>query len=299
MQEEKIITRDESAQFYSGFKNQEELDLEYNVEKAVPNFAAYINYYQQASALARSYVRGRMTFEYGPTRMEKLTVYPGEQPDAPVLVFVHGGYWRMGMADDFDFIVKGPLELGFTVVNVNYALAPQVSIPEIVRQVRSAIAWTAKNISSHGGDANNIFLAGHSAGAHLVAMADSTNWEDYGLRKDIIKGILAISGLYDLQPVSQSFIQPAVRITADQILSSSPIRLIKPSETPMTISWGALETHAFRKQSDEYLNSWRMAGNLGLSVIIEGADHFNILKEFEYEGGLLSQALLALYQNNK
>ena len=298
MEKEYKIPKDEREEkLYGEFSTQEELDSEYNVESAVPNFPDYIQYYQDASALARSAYANRRSYDYGPTLMERLTVYPSERADSPVMLFVHGGYWRMGIGDDFDFIAKGPLELGFTVVIITYALAPHVAIPEIIRQVRASIAWTAKNIATLNGDPKRIFVSGHSAGAHLAAMSTSTRWADYGLANDTIKGILAISGLYDLQPVAQTFIQPAVRITDEQIFSSSPARIIGPSDIPITVSWGARETTAFRKQSDDYLNSWRKAGNLGLALIIADADHFSILKEFESPDGQLSQALKALSEN--
>ena len=282
---------------YGEFSTQEELDSEYNVETAVPNFPYYIQYYQDASALARSSYANRKSYDYGPTLMERLTVYPSERAGSPVMLFVHGGYWRMGIGDDFDFIAKGPLELGFTVIIITYALAPHVGIPEIIRQVRASIAWTAKNITTLNGDPKRIFVSGHSAGAHLAAMAASTRWEDYGLPEDTIKGILAISGLYDLQPVAQTFIQPAIRITDEQILSSSPARIIGPSSIPIMLSWGAMETTAFKKQSEDYLTSWIKAGNLGEALIIADADHFSILKEFESPKGQLSQALKTLSEN--
>lgn len=282
---------------YGNFSTQEELDAEYNVERAVPNFSDYIQYYRNASAGVRASVTNRRSYDYGPTLMERLTVYPSAQPNSPVMIFVHGGYWRMGIGDDFDFIVNGPLELGFTVVNITYALAPQVAIPEITRQVRAAIAWTAKNIATLNGDANRIFVSGHSAGAHLAAMAASTRWQDYGLGSDTIKGLLCISGLYDLLPVSQTFIQPTLRITHEHIFSSSPARIIGPSDIPMTVSWGSMETAAFIKQSEDYLNSWRKEGNSGHELVIAGADHFSILKEFESGNGQLSQALKALSEN--
>lgn len=284
-----------AEKLYGQYDTQEELDSEYNVETAVPDFQQYIRYYQETSEKARSTIPNRRTFNYGPTLMERLTVYPAEKPYSPVLVFIHGGYWRMGIGDDFDFIVTGPIQSGFTVIVITYALAPHVGIPEIIRQVRSSIAWTAKNIQSLNGDPRKLFIAGHSAGAHLAAMASTTHWSDYGLSDDVIKGILAISGLYDLEPVSQTFIQPAIRITAEQILTASPLRLIKPNQTPLTVSWGSLETAEFRNQSDTYLNAWRKAGNLGLSLIIPGADHFSILKEFESVDGQLTQALTDLY----
>lgn len=293
-QENGASPQNDEGKLYGRFDTQEELDSEYNVETAVPDFLECIQYYQETSEKVRSAISNRKTFDYGPTLMERLTVYPAAQPGSPVLLFVHGGYWRMGIGDDFDFIATGPIKSGFTVVIVTYALAPHVGIPEIARQVRSSISWTAKNISSLNGDPEKIFIAGHSAGAHLVAMAASTHWADYGLKTDTIKGILAISGLYDLEPITQTFIQPAIRITPEQVLNSSPIRLIRRSAIPLTVSWGALETAEFKSQSAEYLAAWTKAGNTGNSLIVAGTDHFTILKQFETAEGQLTQALIAL-----
>ena len=223
---------------YGTFATQQEIDAEYDVETVVANFPEYIGNFVKASEATRNFLKGRTVVNYGETMMERLTVYLAANPGAPVLVFVHGGYWKLGLGDDYDFVAMGPSLAQFTVVIVNYALAPAVSIPEIVRQVRSSVSWTAKNILAYNGNPDSIFIAGHSAGGHLAAMAGLTNWKEYGLPEDCIKGILAISGLYDLEPVSQTFVQPAIRITAEHILTVGPLRLIKPSSIPLIVAWG-------------------------------------------------------------
>jgi len=282
---------------YGEFDTQEQLDAEYNVETAVANFSTYIKGYVSGSEKARKRLTDRVVVSYGHTNMEKLTVYPGKEADSPVLLFIHGGYWRMGIGDDFDFTAIGPYDAGFTVVIVTYGLAPKVNIPEMVRQVKSAIAWTAKNISHYNGDPERIFVSGHSAGAHLAAMTINTNWDDYSLPRNTVKGILAISGLYDLEPVSQTFIQPAVRITAEQILTASPLRLMHKNDLPLIVAWGDSETNAFKKQSSSYLHSWKHTGNTGHALIVPRADHFSILQEFETPNGLLTKAVQLLLKN--
>lgn len=229
--------------------------------------------------------------------MERLNVYAAEHPDAPVLIFVHGGYWKLGVGEDYDFVASGLHKAGFTVVVISYGLAPKISIPEMVRQIRDSIAWTAKNILDFNGNPNRIFIAGHSAGAHLSTMAAFTDWQEYGLGKNTVKGILAISGLYDLEPVSQTFVQPTVRITAEQILYLSPIRLIRPSNIPIIVSWGGLETTAFIKQSSNFIDAWLKVGNQGQKLIVEKAHHFNILEEFS-ENGLFTKAITELAAKN-
>lgn len=285
------------GKLYGEFDTQQELDAEYDVEKAVPGFFKYINNFTESSKKAREILQGRIVVQYGPTLMERLTVYPAKNPDAPVMLFVHGGYWRLGIGDDYDFVAMGPSLAGFTVVIITYALTPAVNIPEMVRQVRSSIAWTANNISDFHGNPDRIFVAGHSAGAHLAAMAMSTNWSDYGLPVDTVKGVLAISGLYDLEPVSQTFVEPAVRITAEQILSSSPIRLVRHNSIPLIVVWGELETASFQKQSVDYCKAWQNVGNQSHYLIVKDANHFNILEGFQTEDGFLTKEVLSLLAN--
>ena len=283
---------------YGDYDTQQEIDKEYDVENAVANFPDYISYYIKASETTRKILKNRVTVAYGHTVMERLTIYPASNPNAPVLVFVHGGYWKLGLGDDYDFVAMGLSLANFTVVLVTYALAPSVTIPEIVRQVRSSVSWTAKNIDAYNGDPTRIFIAGHSAGGHLAAMATLTNWKEYGLSYDVLKGILAISGLYDLEPVAQTFVEPTLRITAEQVLSSSPLRLITPSAIPLIVAWGALETAAFQKQSSNYLQAWLNAGNTGSSLIVSGANHFSILEGFQSVDGYLTKAVLSLANNS-
>lgn len=287
-----------ASNFYGQFLTQEQLDTEYDVEKAVSNFPDYITKYVTDSQEARKILKHRYVIAYGPTLMERLTVYPAKEAGASVLIFIHGGYWKIGLGDDYDFVAMGAAKANFTVVIVNYDLAPKVTIPEMVRQIRSSIAWTSQNIIQFNGDSEQIFVAGHSAGAHLAAMSAVTNWTDYGLPKNSIKGILAVSGLFDLEPVSHTFVQPVIRITEDQILSSSPIRLIVPSKIPLIVAWGDQETQAFKTQSLNYLEAWKNIGNNGTALVLP-ENHFSILKEFLTEEGLLTKAIIMLAQNQK
>ncbi|TDW51855.1 arylformamidase [Flavobacterium sp. 270] len=285
--------------FYGKYVTQEQLDADYDVEKAVSDFPDYIKEYTRNSEEARRILKNKTVIAYGPTLMERLTVYPAKESGAPVFIFIHGGYWKIGLGDDYDFVAMGASNANFTVVIVNYELAPKVNIPEMVRQIRSSIGWTSQNISKFNGDPERIFVGGHSAGGHLAAMTATTNWSDYGLPKNTVKGILAVSGLFDLEPVSRTFVQPAIRITADQILSSSPIRLIVSSKIPLIAAWGAQETEAFITQSSDYLEAWKNAGNKGNALIISEANHFSILREFMTEDGLLTKAVIALENENR
>ena len=153
-------------------------------------------------------------------------------------MFIHGGYWKSLTSRVFGMVATGPVAAGMCVVNVTYALCPEVEIGEIVRQVRAAVAWTARNADSFGGDPDRIIVSGHSAGGHLTATTLLTDWGRYGLPTDVVKGGFAISGLFDLEPLAYSFMQPALRITGDTILRHSPQRNVVPVATPLAIAWG-------------------------------------------------------------
>lgn len=290
------MNREIQQKIYGEFTTQEELDAEYNVEKAVPNFLGYIKVFQNDSIKIRKGLKDRAVVAYGPTLMERLIIYPSVNKQAPVLLFVYGGYWKSGIGDDYDFIAEVPNKAGFTVVIVTYALAPHVSLQEMVRQLRSSIAWTWHNIKKYNGNPERISVAGHSAGGHLVAMAMSTDWSTYGIPSDIIKGFLAIRGLYDIESVAQTFVQPAIRITAEQILYTSPIRLIVPGKIRLIVAWGVMETASFRMQSEVYLKEWNKSGNKGQELIIPQANHFNILEQFTSKG-IFTKAILSLIDN--
>jgi arylformamidase len=280
---------------YGGFATQEELDREYDVEKSVPDFSIYVTHFLGNSALAREVTPHQADVPYGPTKAETANIFPAAVPGSPVLIFIHGGYWKALTAHVFDMVAPGPVAAGYAVVNVTYALCPVVTITEIVRQVRAAIAWTWRHAPSFNGDPNRIYLAGHSAGGHLTAMAVLTDWaEDYGLPEDVVKAAMPISGLFDLSPFPMSFVQPQLRLSAEEVQRVSPILHIRPSPTPLVVAWGAAETAAFQRQSKDFLAAWQAAGNAGEALPIPGANHFEVLDGFMTADGLMTRRLDAL-----
>ena len=270
------------AFLYRQFATQAQIDAQYDVEQSVPDFSIYARHYTDESRLARHRLRGELDVPYGPTREETLDIFPAAGRNAPVFVFIHGGYWRMLSSKEFSCVALGLHALGITTVVVNYALAPKVSIDEITRQARAAVAWVLRRIERHGGDPARVVVGGHSAGGHLTAMCLQTPWaEDYGLPEDPLAGAVMVSGLYDLQPLRFSLMQPQIQLDDGVIRRNSPMFAVRPCKTPALVTWGGDEPDEFRRQSDDFLGAWTAAGNRAKRVEQAGANHFTAIYGFE------------------
>ncbi len=268
---------------YRHLTTQDAIDREYNPRLGVPDVEALIAGWAQRSEEARRKLGGRLGLPYGPTLAEYVDVFPATRPNAPVHLFVHGGYWRTFTARDFSFIAEGPVARGCCTVVMNYALCPQVSITEIVRQTRAALAWTWHHAGEFGGDRNRISVSGHSAGGHLTARLLSTAWQrDYGIPDDVIKAALPISGLFDLEPIRWSWLQPVLQLSGDEILAQSPMRHLHTTPVPLAVAVGGAESAEFRRQSADY------AAATGAKLMeIEGRHHFDVLDDLASPYGKL------------
>ena len=279
---------------YRDFTSQEELDAHYNVLGNVADPDAIIAAWARRSEEAVGHLPCRLDQRYGPTLAEYCDVFPAG-PGAPVHVFIHGGYWRRFSARDHDFVAPKLVAAGLTVVVVNYALCPVVTLDEIVRQVRAAIAWTYVNARRFDADPDRLTISGHSAGGHLTAMALLTDWVgDYGLPADLIKGAVAISGLYDLGFLPYCYVQPKVQATWDQVRRLSPIHHLPAAAPHLLVAVGADEPDEFRRQSRDFHAAWRSAGLPGAFHESPGKHHLTVLEELEDAGSELTQALIRI-----
>lgn len=277
------------------YATQRDLDAAYDVEASVPDFMVYARLYTEESADARRQLRHHANVAYGPTLAEYVDIFPAARPRSPVLIFIHGGYWRMLTAKEFSFVAKGFAPHGVTVLVANYALCPGVTVSEISRQMRSLVAWTARNIAAYGGDPGEIAVCGHSAGGHLTAMCALTDWEaDYGLPRDVVRYAIPISGLFDLEPIALTYLQADVRIGARDIAEASPQRLLRPVPTKMLVTLGSDEPAEFARHSDEFLAGWRAEGNQAGYHLQDGRNHFTAITDLSAPDAPLSGAIYDL-----
>ena len=266
---------------YREFETRAQIDAEYDVERSVPDFAHYARQFVDGSAAARRTLEARLGLRYGPTLDEYVDVFPASRRGAPVLVFLHGGYWRILSARDFSFVASGPVAAGVTVAVVNYALCPTVTLDEIVRQTRAAIVWLWRHAREHNGDPENIHVCGHSAGGQLTVMAALTEWErDYGLPRNVVKSGIPISGLFDLEPLRHSFLQDDLRLDDGLVARNSPQFLVRPVRVPLLVTCGGDESAEFLRQSEDFLEAWTGAGNRGARLTQPGRNHFTAITGF-------------------
>ena len=201
------------------------LDAEYDNSGKVANAEDYIARWKTRSEEARSNLDCSLDLAYGPSTAETLDIFPSNTPGKfPINVFYHGGYWRELHKNDFSYVVHAVHAAGAVTVVVNYALVPEVSFDELVRQCRAALAWVWNNADRFGGDREKIFVSGHSAGGHLVAMMMATDWHAFDSRLPIqpICGGCGISGLYDLEPIRLCFLNEDLKLSEETRRATAP-----------------------------------------------------------------------------
>ena len=278
---------------YRSFRTQAEIDAQYDVESSVPDFGRYVDFFLSNSARVRTALEPRLDVPFGPTTAETLDIYPAARADAPIHMFIHGGYWHSLSSKEFSFVAEGLVKAGVTVVINNYALCPDVTITEIVRQNRAAVAWLYRNAATFGGNRSRIHVSGHSAGGHLTAMLLATDWErDFGLPPDLVKGGTAISGLFDLEPFVHSWLQPKLRLTPDEIDRTSPIRHIPDRASPLIVTFGGDESEEFRRQSESFLAAWTAKGLDGRYLDLPGRNRFTVLEDYMDPDSPLCRSIL-------
>ena len=284
---------------YRESRTQEELDAHYKLDQ-VCDVPQYVELYARESERARADLEHRLDVRYGPTLDEALDLFSapprsGERAP-PVLIFIHGGYWRRFTAREFSFTARGPVAAGVTTVIPTYSLCPKVTMDEIVRQMRSAVAWTWHHAGEIGADRDRIFVAGHSAGGHLTAMCLLTDWAgEYGLPPDVIKGGCAISGLFDLRPFPYTYLQPSLQLDMAQVLRNSPQLLELPgAAAPLLVTYGTAETPEFRRQSEDFLARWRDHGLDGRSLPQPDRDHFTAITDLMEPDAPLTAEIVAM-----
>jgi len=214
--------------------------------------------------------------------------------DAPVVVFIHGGYWRWLDKSDFSYLAQTLCPAGYTLVLPNYSLCPAASVEQAIRDTLAAHAWVYRNIRSYGGDPRRIFVAGHSAGGQLAAMMVACDWQDYAsdLPAGLVRGALAISGIYDLMPLRRTAMNADLRLDENAARVASPVTYRPSRGVPVITAVGEAESTEFQRQCRLLGSQWPRC--VRKSVTVPHANHFTILDGLSRPDGTLMQALREL-----
>jgi acetyl esterase/lipase len=266
-----------------GLLTQAERDAAYNNGTAVPNSAQLVKARNESSAAYRAAHPGHLDLPYADSERTKWDLYPAENPAAPCLVFIHGGYWQMNRREDFACFAAGIAQHGWSAAMPGYSLAPEASLTQIVTELRASLDWLAENRPEHG-ISGPVIISGWSAGGQLAALL---------LDHPLIHAGLAISGVYELGPLRDTYLNAKLQLTEQEIANLSPLRL-PAIPKPLAIAYGSRELPALVNDSRD-LHAQRAAAHApGALLPIAGADHFTILHELQSPNSFLIKTLLAL-----
>lgn len=254
------------------------LDAQYDNRARVADHAVYIESWRRRSAEARRYLSIDMDLAYGDDPRQRLDFFPAPQRDAPVLAFIHGGYWQALDKSQFSHIAPLFVAAGIGVAVLGYRLAPAQRMTAIASDIRAALAFLYRELPSLGGDPARIHLAGHSAGGHLAALAAQTDWPALSpdLPAGLVRGACSISGLYDLEPIRRSYLNDTLALDAAEVAALSPMaHLPARASGPLFLAVGGAESAEYHRQQADYTARLRAARHPVQAVILEGRHHFS------------------------
>ena len=278
----------------------EALELEFNPRAVARNIDERLAAGAADSAATRARLDCEIDVRYGPGENETLDIFPapgsgsGSKRGAPVLLFIHGGYWRAMDKSDYSFVADAFQPAGATTVVINYDLCPSVTLDTIVDQTNRSIAWTFRNIAEHGGDPDRLYVAGNSAGGHLTAMALAHDWEAEGLPADIIKGAIPITGVMDCEPVLDITVNEEVRLEPEAARRLSPLRNPPRRALPLLVAVGGAEPALWIKMSEDYAALCRGRGIECEYMEMPDHDHFDVSRAVGDPESPLTRAMLRM-----
>jgi arylformamidase len=264
---------------YKGFRR-DEMEYQYNPRVSVPEFPELAKIRAAQSRKVRDTANSWLNVSYGNSPREMVDIYAADKPRGPVLIYIHGGYWRTGNKEDNCNFVPIFTRRGATVVLVEYDLCPQVTVTDIVRQTRSSIAWVYKNIILYGGNPTKLFVSGHSAGGHLTAMAIAHDWTKEKLPADLIKGAVATSGVYDLDMVMEIAKQ------------NSPFLNPPRVNCPLLVAVGGAEPKGWQQMSKDYFEFCKQHGMKVEYLVEPDANHYTMSEHLLDDSRPLTQAMI-------
>lgn len=253
------------------------LEWHYNPQVATPGAREPAELARNAlSAQTRAELPMQSDLRYGPEARQTLDLFPAREPARAIHVYLHGGYWRRGDKSASSFVAGPAVRRGISTVVMNYGLCPEYSLEEVTRQALDGIAWIYRHAASLGAARPRLFLSGHSAGAHLCAMALAYDWRKALIEEDFICGAALISGVYELEPVVHVSVNEQIRLTTGRAAALSPQRQPPRKPVPLIVAVGGREAPGWHAQTEDYAALCRRAGCTVQSIQFPDDDHYSI-----------------------
>lgn len=250
-------------------------EKEYDNRGRVPESAAIMQRWSAAARSACASTNATLDLRYGASERHRYDLFASGQADAPLAVYIHGGYWQRGDRKDYAFIAPALNARGIDVAIPSYSLCPAVPISTIITEMRELLLtlWKAKK--------RRAAIVGHSAGGHLAAAMLATNWQSIAdAPSDLVRGAYAISGVFDLPPLINTSLNAALQLNADAARAASPLFWQPPpSSAHMIAAVGGLESAEFLRQSLDLAECWSRAGVKAECVVVPATNHFTIVDE--------------------
>jgi acetyl esterase/lipase len=265
-----------------GSMDRQTLDAAYNNSAAVADSDRYLADWLRRSEAFRARMPDHLDLVYGDAPRARLDFFATRRGGAPTLLFFHGGYWQRNAKEGFAFVAEGPLAHGFNVVVAGYTLAPEAGMDGIVREARTALRWLHRHLATLGGDPARLYVGGWSAGGHLAAML---------MDESLVAGGLAISGLFDLEPIRLSYLNEKLGLDAEQARRNSPLRNLPARAAKFMIAYGSDELPELKRQSREFGAAWTARGLPVEMIEVADCHHYAILEQLAQPDGLLAKAL--------
>jgi arylformamidase len=268
--------------------SQQDLDLGLNNGVAVPASADMVAGWDKRSAEMRARTSGHLDLRYGPRERNRIDFLKAAD-GGPTLLFIHGGYWQTRAKETFAVFAGGPMAHGINVALIGYTLAPDATLDEIVAEIHGGLDFLAAQLPDLGGDPNRIVVSGWSAGGHLTSMA---------LSHPHVRAGMAISGIYDLEPIRHSYLN--VKLKLDEAMSqrNSPMMQAGGVLKPLSLVAGSAELPLLRKQTADFAGH---RAKYGLPVTYEeipGANHFSIMDELMSPTGRITTLVRQLFERS-
>jgi acetyl esterase/lipase len=259
-----------------------ELDRAYDNLAAVPDGATILQDYAVRSERLRRRQPDFLDLAYGPRPRNRIDLFRCGRDAAPLLAFIHGGYWQRNSKEMFACMAEGPLSNGFDVALIGYTLAPDATLSEIAAEICAAIRFLREYGVRYAVGSGTLVLAGWSAGAHLAATA---------MELPEVDAAFCISGIFDLEPCRLGKLNDKLNLTANEVSALSPMRNLPARAVPVALAYGTGELPELQRQSQDYHNALAAQGNPATLLPLVGANHFSILNELTKPDGKLTVAL--------